>query len=220
MGALDLQLGYWNGTGAAKHFSHPVPVPELLALLGPDADILDYGCGYGRVCADLAQAGFTHVVGVDASSALVARGKAEHPALDLRTVSGPPLPFAAASFDACLLVALLTCVPTDAGAGALLAEARRLLRPGGVLFFSDYPLQKDARNLARYREFAQEFGSHGVFRTQGAVFRHYARESEARLLGGFDLLWRRECKVLTLNGHEADIFQVLARKSLDAAGAL
>ena len=221
-GALDLQLAYWNGVGAAKRFSHPVPVPELLALLGPDADILDYGCGYGRVCADLARAGFTKVVGVDASHALIARGKAEYPgldlsALDLRAVSGPPLPFAAASFDACLLVALLTCVPTEAGAAALLAEARRLLRPGGLLFLSDYPLQNDARNLARYREFEREFGSYGVFRTQGAVFRHYAQEGLDRLLGGFDLLWRRERKVLTLNGNEADIFQVLARKGPHAA---
>jgi len=74
-------------------------------------------------------------------------------------------------------------------------------------------LQKDARNLARYREFEREFGSHGVFRTQGAVFRHYSRESEDRLLGGFDPLWRREGRVLTLNGNEADIFQVLAQKS-------
>jgi SAM-dependent methyltransferase len=217
--ALDLQLGYWNGAGAAKRFSHPVPVPELLSLLGPDADILDYGCGYGRICAHLTQAGFTRVVGVDASNALIARGKAEHPALDLRAVTGPPLPFAAASFDACLLVALLTCVPTDAGACALLAEAHRLLRPGGLLFLSDYPVQNDARNRARYRAFAQEFGSHGVFRSEGAVFRHYARESEDRLLGCFDVLWRRERTVLTMNGHEAEIFQVLARKGLAAAGA-
>jgi len=216
MDALDLQLDYWNGAGAAKSFSHPVPVPELLSQLGPGAHILDYGCGYGRICAELAQAGFAQAVGVDASAALIARGKAEHPTLDLRMVPGPPLPFAAASFDACLLVALLTCVPTDAGADALLAEARRLLRPGGLLFLSDYPLQKDARNRARYKEFEPEFGSFGVFRTEGAVFRHYTAERLDQLLAGFDVLRRQERKVLTLNGHEADIIQVLARKPLEA----
>jgi len=147
------------------------------------------------------------------------RGKAQSPDLDLRAVAAPPLPLPAASFDICLLVALLTCVPTDAGAAALLAEAHRLLRPGGVLFLSDYPLQKDARNLARYKQFEPEFGSYGVFRTEGAVFRHFALEDVGRLLAGFDVLWRRGLKVLTLNGHEADIIQVLARKRPEPQGA-
>ncbi|GAB6124343.1 class I SAM-dependent methyltransferase [Humidesulfovibrio idahonensis] len=219
MDALDLQLEYWNGTGAAKTFSHPVPVAELLEQHGPEAAVLDYGCGYGRVCAELTRAGFRNVLGVDASAALVARGKAQSPDLDLRAVTAPPLPLPPASFDICLLVALLTCVPTDAGAAALLAEAHRLLRPGGVLFLSDYPLQKDARNLARYKQFEPEFGSYGVFRTEGAVFRHFALEDVGRLLAGFDVLWRRGLKVLTLNGHEADIIQVLARKRTEPQGA-
>jgi SAM-dependent methyltransferase len=213
MNALDVQIDYWNGTGAAKTFSHPVPVPELRAQLGPRAVILDYGCGYGRICEELTQAGFECVLGTDVSATLIARGKGENPGLDLRVVSGPPLPFAPASFDACLLVALLTCVPTDAGAEALLAEAYRLLRPGGLLFLSDYPLQKDERNLARYRAHADELGVYGVFRTEGAVFRHYSPERVDALLSDFTVLWRRELVVRTLNGHEADIFQVLARKS-------
>jgi len=211
MDSLDIQLDYWNGAGAAKDFSHPVPLPELRELLGPQAAILDYGCGYGRVTAKLAQAGFARVVGVDASEALVLRGLREHPQLDLRVVSAPPLPFPAASFDACLLVALLTCIPTDTGAEALLNEAHRLLKPGGVLFVSDYPLQKDQRNLARYQEHAAQFGAYGVFRSGEAVFRHYAADRMDQLLSGFETLWRRELVVRTLNGNEADIFQVAAR---------
>lgn len=212
MDSLDVQLDYWNGAGAAKTFSHPVPLPELQALLGPRAAILDYGCGYGRVSAELARAGFSRVIGVDASKALVLRGLREHPRLDLRVISAPPLPFPDASFDACLLVALLTCVPTDTGAQTLLHEARRLLKPGGLLFVSDYPLQKDPRNLARYREHEAQFGVYGVFRSGEAVFRHYAADRLAQLLSGFETLWRRELVVRTLNGNQADIFQVAARK--------
>jgi SAM-dependent methyltransferase len=212
MDSLDIQMGYWNGAGAAKNFSHPVPLPELRALVGPQAAILDYGCGYGRVTAELAQAGFARVVGVDASEALVSRGLREHPQLDLREVSAPPLPFPEASFDACLLVALLTCVPTDSGAEALLSEAHRLLKPGCLLFVSDYPLQKDQRNLTRYQEYEAQFGAYGVFRSGEAVFRHYRPARVDQLLSGFEALWRRELVVRTLNGNEADIFQVAARK--------
>jgi len=212
MDSLDIQLNYWNGAGAAKTFSHPVPLPELRALLGPQAAILDYGCGYGRVAAELTQAGFARVTGVDASEALVLRGLREHAQLDLRVISEPPLPFPDASFDACLLVALLTCIPTDTGAEALLNEAHRLLKPGGVLFVSDYPLQKDPRNLTRYQEHAARFGVYGVFRSGEAVFRHYRPARVDQLLSGFETLWRRELVVRTLNGNEADIFQVAARK--------
>ena len=212
MDLLDVQLSYWNGAGAAKTFSHPVPLPELRALLGPQAAILDYGCGYGRITAELTQGGFARAVGVDASEALVLRGLREHPQLDLRVVSAPPLPFPDASFDACLLVALLTCIPTDAGAQALLNEAHRLLKPGGVLFVSDYPLQKDPRNVARYQEHEPQFGTYGVFRSGEAVFRHYTPARVDQLLSGFETLWRRELVVHTLNGNEADIFQMAARK--------
>jgi SAM-dependent methyltransferase len=212
MDSLDVQLDYWNGAGAAKTFSHPVPLPELRALLGPQATILDYGCGYGRITAELAQGGFARAIGVDAAEALVLRGLREHPQLDLRVVSAPPLPFPDASFDACLLVALLTCIPTDAGAEALLHEAHRLLKPGGVLFVSDYPLQNDPRNVARYQEHAPQFGVYGVFRSGEAVFRHYTSARVDQLLLGFETLWRRELVVRTLNGNEADIFQLAARK--------
>jgi len=213
MHSLDVQLDYWNGEGAGKTFSHPAPVGELLDRLGPHARVLDYGCGYGRVCAGLVAAGFTDVAGADVSSALVARGLREHPGLNLRVVGPPPLPFPTASFDACLLMALLTCIASDDGIAAVLAEAHRLLKPGGILFLSDYPLQNDARNRARYESGAAEFGVHGVFRAGAAVFRHFAPAAMERMLRGFEILWRREIEVATLNGHAAQVLQVLARRA-------
>lgn len=212
MQGLDVQLDYWNGEGAAKTFTHPAPVDELLGLLGPGARVLDYGCGYGRMCARLCDAGFTNVVGADVSRALVARGLAGRPDLDLRVVGAPPLPFPDASFDCCLVMALLTCIPSDAGVSAVLAEAHRLLAPGGLLFISDYPLQDDARNLARYKAGADEFGVYGAFRSGAAVFRHFSRQRVAAMLEGFTPMWRREIEVTTLGGHAARVFQLLARR--------
>jgi len=179
--------------------------------------VLDYGCGYGRVCAGLAEAGFTDVAGADASHALVARGLREHPELNLRVVGPPPLPYPAASFDACLLMALLTCIPSDDGIADVLAEAHRLLKPGGILFLSDYPLQNDARTRARYEAGATEFGVYGVFRAGAAVFRHFDGARMDALLQGFNVLRRREITVTTLNGHSAQVLQVLARRAPEAS---
>jgi len=214
MQSLDEQTQYWNGEGAAKNFSHPVPLQELRALLEPGAAILDYGCGYGRVCGQLGQAGFRRVIGVDISASLLERGQRENPGLDLRLVCGRPLPFPDASFDACLLMAVLTCIATDFGAQALLREATRLLRPGGLLFVSDYPLQHDQRNIERYRKDEPEFGLYGVFRSGGAICRHYPPEHLDRLLAGTTPLWRREVTVPTMNGNPATIVQIMARTPL------
>jgi SAM-dependent methyltransferase len=62
------------------------------------------------------------------------------------------------------LFAVLTCIPCDDAQRNLLREFKRILRPGGLLLISDYPLQTDARNLERYGKFAHEPGGYGTFR--------------------------------------------------------
>ena len=62
MRAVGSQVAYWNGVGATKTFTHPVH-HSWLAGVGRDARILDYGCGYGRVTAELKDRGFSDVSG-------------------------------------------------------------------------------------------------------------------------------------------------------------
>ena len=52
----------------------------------PGAKILDYGCGYGRLAAELREAGFRNVTGIDPASAMIARGRELFADLDLRHV--------------------------------------------------------------------------------------------------------------------------------------
>jgi SAM-dependent methyltransferase len=212
-GNPDVQTEYWEGAPASREFSHPVPLALLRGLLPLSARILDYGCGYGRTCAELVEAGYRDVVGIDISRKLVQRGRRRHPGLDLRVFDGRSTGFADASFDGCLLVAVLNCVPSDAGREDVVGELRRLLRPGGILFISDYPLQTDPRNVERYRQFEKEFGTYGVFRADGAVFRHQDMRRVIGLLSGFEILWQGALRVSTMHGNAADAFQLLARKS-------
>lgn len=54
---------YWNGEGAIKTFTHPVNMDWLQKHLNPDARILDYGCGYGRVATMLSKQGYAQYEG-------------------------------------------------------------------------------------------------------------------------------------------------------------
>jgi len=212
MTRLDVQTEYWNKAAAAKTFTHPVPLSCLREWLPPRARILDYGCGYGRICSELMDAGFDQVTGIDIAEEMIRRGRTLDRRLDLRVFDGNATEFADGSFDACLLMAVLTCIPADDGVSRALDEVRRLLRPGGLLFVSDYPLQSDARNQCRYRAFESEFGTFGVFRTEEAVVRHFSETRIDEWLAEFDVVWRDRIRVCTMNGHESDVFQIAARR--------
>jgi SAM-dependent methyltransferase len=213
MASLDQQTGYWNRAGAGKSFTHPLD-PAWLSRLDTSARILDYGCGYGRIAGELHRLGFTAVEGVDLSAALITRARQQWPALRFRVIDTPPtLPHPDESHDAVLLFAVLTCIPTDSGQRELVAELRRLLRPGGLLYLSDLCLQPDERNRARYEAFAAKYGVYGVFETDdGAVCRHHEPAWLRSLLAGFDQIAGRQIPVQTMNGHPAQITQLLARK--------
>jgi len=117
-----------------------------------------------------------------------------------------------ASVDALLLFAVLTCVPDSDAQRGIVAEIRRVLKPGGLLYLSDYCLQDDERNVTRYRDQAERFGVHGVFETNdGAVCRHHQRAWLRELLSGFEVLRERDVAVVTMNGNPAVATQFLAR---------
>jgi len=207
-------LAYWNGAGATKTFTHPLH-HDWLAPVGRDARILDHGCGYGRVTAELTDLGFTDVSGVDPSPALVERGRRWRPDLRLAVLPSPPtLPHPAGSFDLILLFAVLTCVPDDAAQRALVAEAVRVLAPGGALYISDMTVQDDARNQERYTAHARRFGTpYGVFATEdGALCRHHGIAELRALLADLDLVAERRIDVVTMNGNRSQGVQLLARK--------
>lgn len=212
---LDNQSGYWSSTGTAKTFGHPL---EPLWLMGVDrrAHVLDYGCGYGRLAGLLLSNGFRNVEGVDISPALIARASRKYPGARFTVLDRPPrLPHAAGSFGVVLLFAVLTCVPGDTAQRELVAELRRVLRPGGLLYVSDLCLQDDERNRRRYRQFAEKYGTYGVFETgDGAVCRHHSPDWLRGLLSGFDPVVTREISVETMNGHPALATQMLAAKPL------
>ena len=208
------QIAYWDGIGARKTFTHPVNF-DWLAGVGPDARVLDYGCGYGRLTAELSEHGFRDVSGVDLSPALIERARQLRPDLRFAVLESPPdLAHASECFDVVLLFAVLTCVPDGDAQRALVAELHRVLSPGGLLHVSDVLLQDDERSQSRYTAYARRFGTpYGVFATNdGAVCRHHDISELRALLSDFDLVDERRIEVTTMNGHRSQAVQLLARK--------
>lgn len=96
----------------------------LCAPLLPQGRVLDAGCGIGHSYELLAP---RETVGLDIDPAVLSGQSRETRAGDMRA-----LPFADASFDGVISVQALEHVPDPERA---LAEARRVLRPGGVALF-------------------------------------------------------------------------------------
>ena len=108
------------------------------ALIGPDRDVLDLGCGIGRVSAALAPR-CRSVLGLDVSPNMVAEARRRHGAVPrLRFGATPGTGLAALADAAFDLVLAVDSFPYMVQAGAAVAErhladAARVLRPGGAL---------------------------------------------------------------------------------------
>lgn len=108
--------------------SPSVLVPLLAALtIGPGRRLLDVGGGTGNYAAALRNEGFEPVV-VDRSAEMLAVSAGK--GLPVARGDADTLPMGTASVDAVMLVSMLHHVPDWPSA---LAEARRVLRPGGCL---------------------------------------------------------------------------------------
>lgn len=211
--SLDSQAAYWNKVAEEKTFTHAMDAEKFKRLVPLDADVLDFGCGYGRIGNTLNELGYGNVVGLDLSAKMIARGRTLYPHIHLKTATPERWPGSAESFDAVLLFAVLTCIPTNTGQEALLQQIDHVLRPGGILYISDFWLQGDDRNLNRYRVFEQKYGTYGVFELpEGVVLRHHDRAWVRSLLSRFDTVALKDITVTTMNGHHSLGFQYFGRK--------
>jgi len=157
-GANVARYEAWFGDHEAAYLS------ELLALrrfVPCEGRGLEIGVGTGRFAAPLGVQ-----VGVDPSPAMLARAAAR----GIEAVEGVAecLPFADASYDHALFVTTLCYVESPAAA---LAEARRVLRPGGrlVIGFIDRESEPGRTYLARRHESA--FYRAATFLSAGEVER-------------------------------------------------
>ena len=163
----EIELHRWVAEGYRLRYGSPFSATfqqawnqALLGLLPPRiaGRVLDNGCGAGILLADLSVR-CDEVHGVDLSPDMLAQARERAPAARLRAGDLEDLPFPDAHFDAVVCRGSLHHVPRREKA---LAEAFRVLRPGGLLALSepsdDFPPVRWAR-AALYR-LSSRFDAH------------------------------------------------------------
>lgn len=132
---------YWASCWSAEDYDKALTqsagaewvVRQTRSLLDADSRILEGGCGRGDKVYCLQQAGY-RATGIDFSHELVDRIRQLKPELDIRFGDVRALPFEDESFDGYWSLGVIEHFRS--GYLDILAEARRVLRPGGILFLA------------------------------------------------------------------------------------
>ncbi len=208
------QERYWDGVAEEKEFPTPFLLKEFKRHTPLERSILDVGCGYGRTLEKLHENGFNNLTGVDFSGKMIKRGLKLHPYLNLLKNEGDDLPFSDKSFDAALLIGVLTSNIHSQKQENIISEITRVLKDKGILYISDFLLNHDERNLQRYRKYENKYGIYGIFELpEGAVLRHHTLEHILKLTENYNNLYREKTVFKTMNGHESNGFYYIGQKN-------
>ncbi|MAM61698.1 class I SAM-dependent methyltransferase [Maritimibacter sp. UBA3975] len=124
----------WDDDTAQRYadkYGGDASIFEVLNAAGiaDGADVIDLGCGNGSALAALAdRAG--RLAGVDPTPRMVEIARERCPGADLRVAPGEATGFGDGDFDVVMMINVIHHLD-DISAG--LAEANRLLRPGGLI---------------------------------------------------------------------------------------
>jgi SAM-dependent methyltransferase len=119
----------------AAHIQDEVlPLATDGVVLG--ADVLELGPGPGAATAWLVDRA-KRLTAVESEEEAAAKLAARFPSVDVRCGDASALPDADGSFDTVVTCTMLHHIPTRAGQDRVLAEAFRVLRPGGTFLGSD-----------------------------------------------------------------------------------
>jgi ubiquinone/menaquinone biosynthesis C-methylase UbiE len=113
-------------------------IRSIIRGFGVVERMLDVGCGDGSVAGALhAESYVRSAVGLDLLPERIEQARVAHPALEFVVGDGSTLPFADSSFDVVLAMTVFSSIEHREHRIATLAEAERVLRPGGILVWYD-----------------------------------------------------------------------------------
>ena len=164
-----MSLDDWNERYRGGEDIDDEPAPLLVRAVDSVAPgrALDLACGAGRNAIWLAHHGWD-VVAIDGAEEAIRILRARDPRVDARVMdleTGAPLPFADGSFD---LVAILYYLHRP-----LFAEARRVLKPGGLVVCA---IRMQGRYAGSPGELAQAFaGFEILYASEGEIAELVAR---------------------------------------------
>lgn len=122
---------------------------DILPLLDysrKGAKVLDLGCGNGRLFEALKEKQVDYT-GVDNSKELLKIAQQKYPQANFQLVNGISLPFKDKTFDIIYCVAVLHHIPSKRLRKDFLLEAKRVLRPNGLMVATVWKLGQKKSNL-------------------------------------------------------------------------
>lgn len=183
---------------------HNQVIREAVARAGFEIEgaerLLDWGCGCGRVMRWWADLPETAVLGCDYNSKLVRWVNGNLPFAEARKNDlQPPLPYGRDEFDVAYAISIFTHLSNDLAA-AWMAEIRRVLRPGGLFFFTThgraYRDRLEAAKGARFDRGEPVVLFPAAEGSNLCASYHPTEWIRGRLLAGFDLVELREAHLL------------------------
>ncbi len=201
------QKDYWNSVAEEKKFTTVLDVELFAKYVSKNSKILDVGCGYGRILNELSESGFVDLTGIDSAEKMIKRGLREYPNLNLIVNPDGAIPFEENTFDAVILFGVLTCVPDNEAQKELLANIKRVLKPGGIIYINDFLLNSGLKRWLFYKKAQKKTGIYGAFETyDGVTVRHHAEDYILKLLSDFKTLDYQKLVIPTMNGNKSNSF--------------
>jgi len=206
-------MSSWDKLETNIKFTLEPNFSTLLNNLKPGDKVLDFGCGYGRHC-NIFNENKIEYIGYDNSTKLIERAKKENPNFADRFISDLSLIPNLEKFDAVILIAVLTAIPDDCDQAESISIVKKLMKPDGLLFVSDFLLNQDQRNIDRYNDFTvRNIYPYGVFEgISGLYLRHHSLSWFDELFFEFEVIEKQELKVNTLQGNSSNGIEILLRK--------
>jgi SAM-dependent methyltransferase len=199
----------------------PQTAPALLEAVGAARGrrLLDVASGPGFIAGAAAGLG-SDVVGLDFAPAMITEARRRWPALTFREGDAESLPFDAGSFDAVVMnFGLLHLARPDAA----LADAHRVLRPGGRYAFTVWAAPERAVAFGLALRAIEEVGNPNVPLPEGPPFFRFSDAAEtARTLEpiGFTDVEVRELPLVWRLRSADEVFEALSRGGVRTAAVL
>lgn len=205
----DLQ--YWNSLAGRREFTTPPRTEEIQNSFAKDAEILDVGCGYGRMLEWLWEAGYRNLHGADFSPNMITAASERLPLeVDLQVAKASGLPYADQSMDVVLLYGVLTCFADPKEDAESLRECYRVLKPGATLLLNEFLLNDDK---SRYSLQQDQYGEFGTFRVENsATLKHTSADRLTALLSAWEIERSEQLPFRTMTGKIGLGISITAQK--------
>jgi ubiquinone/menaquinone biosynthesis C-methylase UbiE len=205
-----LHTGYFAGEADSDYRAASERTSEVLAAeagIDRSSYVLDVGCGCGNFLAGLARRSGCRGVGLDLSGERVAFAREKLAGEDLRVEfhqgSATRMPYADRTFSHVVSQDALCLVPDKPRSHA---EMHRVLRPGGILAFSDFLQPKE--------EVSERARTHVYDRVRWKGGYSLGGYQAALERAGFRVLLARD-----LSDHLRQTYRVLGRTARERAGS-